>query len=49
MLMDLFFAQTKVTKKRRVHFNEFMVEAHAAIHTERRVTGSVQEASAVTP
>ena len=39
MLMDLFFGEAKVAKKRRVHFNEFMVETHAAIHTERQRAG----------
>jgi len=39
MLMDLFFAEAKVARKRRVHFNEFMVEAHAAIHAERQRAG----------
>jgi cell division protein ZapE len=40
MLMDLFFAETKVANKRRVHFNEFMVETHAAIHAERQRAGA---------
>jgi cell division protein ZapE len=40
MMMDLFFAETKVAKKRRVHFNEFMVETHAAIHAERQRAGA---------
>jgi cell division protein ZapE len=39
MLMDLFFAQVATAKKRRVHFNEFMVETHAAIHAERQKAG----------
>ena len=35
MLMDLFFANAEVTPKRRVHFHEFMLEIHAAIHAAR--------------
>ena len=36
MLMDLFFAEAPMTHKRRIHFNEFMMETHAAIHAERQ-------------
>jgi cell division protein ZapE len=36
MLMDLFFAAVPVAKKRRVHFNAFMVDIHARIHTARQ-------------
>ena len=35
MLMDLFFAHATVQPKRRVHFNEFMLEIHADIHRHR--------------
>jgi cell division protein ZapE len=39
MLMDLFFGQSQVTPKRRVHFHEFMLEVHALIHAERQKGG----------
>jgi cell division protein ZapE len=36
MLMDLFFEAAPAAKKRRVHFNEFMVQIHARIHELRQ-------------
>ncbi len=39
MLMDLFFGAVNVTPKRRVHFHEFMLEIHAALHAERQKGG----------
>lgn len=36
MLMDLFFSQVPIEKKRRVHFHEFMDEMHAAITAFRQ-------------
>lgn len=36
MLMDLFFANVNVERKRRVHFGEFMLEVHGRIAVERR-------------
>ncbi|MCX7354519.1 MAG: cell division protein ZapE [Alphaproteobacteria bacterium] len=32
MLMDLFFDDVSVERKRRVHFNEFMADVHARVH-----------------
>lgn len=39
-LMDLFFAAAPVARKRRAHFNSFMVDVHARIHTQRQKAGS---------
>lgn len=46
MLMDLFFEEAPTAKKRRVHFNAFMVETHARIH-ELRKNGNGEEIAAV--
>ena len=35
MLMDMFFDSVPVDEKRRVHFHEFMIEIHAALHEIR--------------
>ena len=35
LLMDLFFADVRLDKKRRAHFNRFMMDVHARIHAER--------------
>ena len=36
MLMDFFFEDVAVVKKRRAHFNRFMMDVHARIHAERQ-------------
>ncbi|MDE0878040.1 MAG: cell division protein ZapE [Sphingomonas bacterium] len=36
MLMDLFFRNLSITRKRRVHFSEFMIEVHQRIGAERK-------------
>lgn len=32
MLMDMFFENVKLEKKKRVHFNQFMIDVHKRIH-----------------
>jgi cell division protein ZapE len=36
MLMDLFFAASPVTHKRRAHFHEFMADVHERVHRYRQ-------------
>jgi cell division protein ZapE len=36
MLMDLFFEAAELRRKRRIHFHEFMQQAHARIHGWKR-------------
>ena len=43
MLMDLFFAAVEDGRKRRVHFNEFMLETHDALHRWRQREGSLRD------
>jgi cell division protein ZapE len=36
MLMDLFFADSPVQRKRRAHFHEFMIDVHERVHAFRQ-------------
>jgi cell division protein ZapE len=36
MLMDVFFTTSPVTRKRRVHFHEFMTDVHERVHAFRQ-------------
>lgn len=46
MLIDLFFEAVDYAPKRRVHFQEFMADAHDAIGRGRRVAGDPIESAA---
>lgn len=49
MLMDLFFAAADLPRKRRIHFHQFMQEAHARIHAWRREPGRLADPHADDP
>jgi cell division protein ZapE len=51
MLMDIFFELVPVRRKRRVHFNDFMVDVHDRIqrHRQQRKEGTVREDDPIPP
>jgi cell division protein ZapE len=52
MLMDLFFASADVARKRRLHFHQFMQEAHRRIHAWRQAlpaTAKLADADPIPP
>ncbi|HLN08863.1 MAG TPA: cell division protein ZapE, partial [Xanthobacteraceae bacterium] len=51
MLMDLFFASSRVARKRRAHLHEFMLDVHERIHAwrQRRKRGEVAGDDPITP
>ena len=49
MLMDLFFDGAQVARKRRVHFHEFMREAHELIHQWRQENTVSKTAEPIRP
>jgi cell division protein ZapE len=42
LLMDIFFDSATVRKKRRVHFNEFMIETHKRLHEWRNLSAEAR-------
>ena len=50
MLMDMFFDASRVVRKRRVHFHEFMSEVHERVHDFRQKAknGEIADEDAIT-
>ena len=51
MLMDFFFQESQIARKRRVHFHAFMAEVHAHIHAwrQQKKTGKVKGDDPIAP
>jgi cell division protein ZapE len=49
MLMDLFFAGADVPRKRRIHFHQFMQEAHGRIHAWKQANPGAQDGDPIPP
>ncbi|KAJ1445949.1 AFG1-like ATPase-domain-containing protein [Pelagophyceae sp. CCMP2097] len=47
MCMDIFFGGAGVSKRRRVHFHEFMLEVHRRVHAFKQRGGSTSERDAI--
>ncbi len=43
MLMDLFFGQAQVARKRRIHFHQFMQDVHAGIFAAKRARPDIDD------
>lgn len=43
MLMDLFFAEADVARRRRIHFHRFIQEAHARFHAHKREHPEIED------
>ena len=43
MLMDLFFAEADVPRRRRIHFHRFIQEAHARFHAHKREHPEIED------
>ena len=43
MLMDLFFATARVSRKKRIHFHRFMQDAHVRVHAWRRANADAAD------